>query len=29
VPDLTSPNLRGIDHFAFDPRFVEKPWGSE
>jgi mannose-6-phosphate isomerase-like protein (cupin superfamily) len=26
---LTSPNLRGIDHFAFDPRFVEKPWGSE
>jgi len=29
VPDLTSPNLRGIDHFAFDPRTVEKPWGSE
>ena len=29
MPDLTSPNLRGIDHFAFDPRFVEKPWGSE
>jgi mannose-6-phosphate isomerase-like protein (cupin superfamily) len=21
--------LRGIDHFAFDPRTVEKPWGSE
>ena len=29
MPDLTSPNLRGIDHFAFDPRTVEKPWGSE
>jgi mannose-6-phosphate isomerase len=29
VPDLTSPNLRGIDHFAFDPKTVEKPWGSE
>ncbi len=29
MPDLTSPNLRGIDHFAFDPRRVEKPWGSE
>jgi mannose-6-phosphate isomerase len=29
VPDLTSPNLRGIDHFAFDPTTVEKPWGSE
>lgn len=29
MPDLTSPNLRGIDHFAFDPKTVEKPWGSE
>jgi mannose-6-phosphate isomerase len=29
LPDLTSPNLRGIDHFAFDPRKVEKPWGWE
>jgi len=28
-PDLSSPNLRGIDHFAFDPQRVEKPWGSE
>ena len=28
-PDLSSPNLRGIDHFAFDPRRVEKPWGWE
>ncbi len=27
--DLSSPNLRGIDHFAFDPRKVEKPWGWE
>ena len=26
---MTSPNLRGIDHFAFDPKTVEKPWGSE
>jgi mannose-6-phosphate isomerase-like protein (cupin superfamily) len=26
---LTSPNLRGIDYFAFDPKTVEKPWGSE
>jgi mannose-6-phosphate isomerase len=29
VRDLSSPNLRGIDHFAFDPKTVEKPWGSE
>ena len=29
MPDLTSPNLRGIDHFAFDPKTVDKPWGSE
>ncbi len=29
MPDLTSPNLRGIDHFAFDPQRVEKPWGWE
>ena len=27
--ELSSPNLRGIDHFAFDPRKVEKPWGWE
>ena len=29
APDLTSPNLTGVDRFAFDPRTVEKPWGSE
>lgn len=28
-PDLSSPNLRGVDRFAFDPRRVEKPWGWE
>ena len=28
-PDLFSSNLAGIDRFAFDPRTVEKPWGSE
>ena len=27
--DLSSPNLTGVDRFAFDPRTVEKPWGSE
>jgi mannose-6-phosphate isomerase len=29
APDLSSPNLSGIDRFAFAPRTVEKPWGSE
>jgi mannose-6-phosphate isomerase len=29
VRDLSSPNLSGIDRFAFDARTVEKPWGSE
>jgi mannose-6-phosphate isomerase len=31
VPDrrLTSPNLKGVDQFAFDPERVEKPWGYE
>jgi len=28
-PDLSSPNLSGIDRFVFAPRTVEKPWGSE
>ena len=28
-PDLSSPNLSGIDRFAFEPTTVEKPWGSE
>jgi mannose-6-phosphate isomerase len=27
--DITSPNLTGVDRFAFDPRTVEKPWGWE
>ena len=27
--DLFSPNLTGVDRFAFDPHTVEKPWGSE
>jgi mannose-6-phosphate isomerase len=26
---LSSPNLTGVDHFAFLPRRVEKPWGHE
>jgi mannose-6-phosphate isomerase-like protein (cupin superfamily) len=29
VADLSSPNLGGLDRFAFDPRRVEKPWGWE
>jgi mannose-6-phosphate isomerase len=31
VPDrrLSSPNLTGVDRFAFVPRRVEKPWGYE
>ena len=29
MPDPSSPNLRGIDRFAFAPRKVEKPWGWE
>ncbi len=28
-PDLSSPNLSGIDRFTFDPRKVDKPWGWE
>jgi mannose-6-phosphate isomerase-like protein (cupin superfamily) len=24
-----SPNLRGVERFAFEPRHVEKPWGWE
>ena len=27
--DNFSPNLSGVDRFAFDPRTVDKPWGSE
>jgi mannose-6-phosphate isomerase len=26
---LSSPNLEGLDRFAFEPRRVEKPWGYE
>jgi mannose-6-phosphate isomerase len=26
---LDSPNLEGLDAWAFDPRKVEKPWGHE
>ena len=25
----SSPNLRGFERFAFEPRRVEKPWGHE
>ena len=28
-PDLSSPNLSGVDRFVFSPRTVDKPWGSE
>jgi mannose-6-phosphate isomerase len=26
---LSSPNLKGVDRFSFEPRRVEKPWGYE
>src|SRR5437899_5482742 len=26
---LSSPNLTGLDAFAFEPQRVEKPWGHE
>jgi mannose-6-phosphate isomerase len=26
---LSSPNLKGVEQFAFDPERVEKPWGHE
>ena len=26
---LNSPNLDGVDRFAFEPQRVEKPWGHE
>ena len=26
---LSSPNLEGLDRFAFEPRRVDKPWGHE
>lgn len=28
-PRLSSPNLKGIEQFAFEPERVEKPWGHE
>jgi mannose-6-phosphate isomerase len=28
-PDLSSPNLEGLDRFAFEPQRVDKPWGYE
>ena len=28
-PSLDSPNLEGLDAWAFQPRRVEKPWGHE
>jgi mannose-6-phosphate isomerase-like protein (cupin superfamily) len=28
-PDLSSPNLSGLERFVFEPKTVEKPWGSE
>ena len=29
VTGLDSPNLEGLDRWAFDPRRVDKPWGWE
>ena len=29
VDHLSSPNLSGLDPFAFEPQRVEKPWGWE
>jgi mannose-6-phosphate isomerase len=26
---LSSPNLKGLDQFTFEPKRVEKPWGYE
>jgi mannose-6-phosphate isomerase len=26
---LSSPNLKGVEQFAFEPQRVEKPWGYE
>lgn len=28
-PDLTSPNLAGVDRFSFRSRRIDKPWGYE
>jgi mannose-6-phosphate isomerase len=28
-PNLSSPNLSGIDRFAFQSKRIEKPWGHE
>ena len=27
--ELDSPNLRGLERFAFEPRRIDKPWGYE
>lgn len=27
--DFSSPNIGGLDRFAFEPRRVDKPWGHE
>ncbi len=29
VPNLSSPNLGGLESFAFEPYRIEKPWGWE
>ena len=29
MTDLDSPNIHSLDHWAFDVRKVEKPWGYE
>ena len=29
MPDLTSPNLVGLETFAFEPYRIDKPWGWE
>jgi mannose-6-phosphate isomerase-like protein (cupin superfamily) len=29
LPNLDSTNIGGADRFAFEPRTVKKPWGSE
>ena len=29
APDLSSPNLSGVERFLVTPRRVQKPWGSE
>jgi mannose-6-phosphate isomerase len=29
MPDLSSPNLGGLERFAFEARRIQKPWGWE